>query len=310
MPKKVQPLQMTFELVDSKPSSYVMDAPGIDSPEEVDQTARISFPSLRKIRNTSRIKVNVPGQNGQPDTFTYKKIRYIAGCPFLDFDKQVAEGWKTNYLADIIMFKAGRLTESREGDLAKYDYLMQCEYNVNAEDRPEDAEDVFKQLNPVLDAEGEEIMIDLKAECSAIIRGLKAKSENGFRYNTDALEFYCSLFKFPSFASGYSSEAWVALANFADDEPERFLNSIAKARSIVESDVFNAMSLGVITMDQSRAFLTDGNIYVTEFETGLNAQQKGQALVDFMSNPKNRNHYDNMRVRVQQAKVAKVDIVK
>lgn len=302
-------MTITFELVDSKPSGYVMDGPGVNL-EDADQTPQISFPSLRKIRNTSRVKVEIPAENGREATYTFKKIRYIAGCPFIDVETQEAQGFKPNPLADMIVFKYGNKTATREGDIALYDYLNACEYNIAAPNRPDDAEDVFKPLQPLLDAQGEETIIDQQNQCMNIIQGLKVKKDaGGFRYNEDALEFYCSLFKIPAFPSGYNSEAWVALANFANDQPDVFLNSIASARSVIEADVFAAITFGVITIDQQRAFVTDGGALVTEFETGLNADQKGQALVDFMSNPKNRNHYDNMRVLVKNAKTAKLDIV-
>lgn len=303
-------LQMTFELTDSQPSSYVMDGPGIDDFDNLDMTPVISFPSLRMIRRTSRVKYVIPAKDGRPATFGYKKIRYIKGCPTIDFDEQVKMGVQPNYLDDLIKFSNGHLTSVREGDISLYDYLMKCEYNVDAPNRPDDAIDIFKQLDVIKDAKDEDDIADLKYRAGAILQELKIKNANGFSYKKELLEFYCSLFKMPKFESGFESEAWVALAQFADAQPAKFLNSLADSRSLTEAEVFMAVSTGVIIIDNVRAYFADGEGFIMAVDKDNTPAQNGNELVDFMCNPRNRNHYDTMRVKQKTLSNANSGIIK
>lgn len=306
-----QPDVLILELCDSKPSSYIMDGPNAEDFDNLDKTRVISFPSLRKIRNTSRIKHWTKDAEGKRDTFIYKTIRYINGCPFIEKEKQELEGWKPNYLADDLLFKAGHMRVTREGDIGKFLYLAACEYNTSVADRPDDAEDVFKEINTEIDSQEEESEIDLRNEAQAIVSSLKTKA-NGkeFRYNEDAIEFLCSLFKIPSSESGFKSEAWVALARLADQEPKKFIQSVGNVRSLTEADVFSAVQLGVVQIDQQKAFFVDGNKIIMQFESGLDEEEKGQALVDFMTNPKSKKFYEQLRMQLQAKKQAIMEVKK
>lgn len=301
IPVQKKILTKTYELIDSKPSSYIMDGSGIDM-EHLDDTARICFPSMRLLRKTFRVKVKVDGKDGAPDTYTYRIARYIKDCPTIWKDEQDERGLKPNPLTDIIKFSYGRLTVAREGDLCLYDIMEMHEGNAGAVNRPDDAEDIFKVLDSAMDSQEEESLIDQRARCTVILMDLKKKDAQGFQYNEDALQFFCSIFKLPAYDSGFGSEAWIALAKFADEFPDRFLNSIANLRSLVENDVYQAIQLGVILIDSARAFYKEGSVFVMSFESGLNPEQKGRALADFMLNPKNKSHYENLRVRLAKAK--------
>jgi len=302
---------VTFELCDMKPSGFIMDGPSVDDFEGLDMTPVISSPSYRSIRRVSRYKKLVPAENGKPATFRWGKLRYIAGSDILDMDEQNRLGITPNYLADIILFRNGHLSATNEGDTALFEYLHRCEYFTGAKDRPADAEDIFKALDPIGESMEEESVFDLQSQCLAILSALKSDNgKKGFHYNENALEFYCTLFKIPKFDGGYQSEAWVALARFAQDEPKRFLNSIANARVIFEEDVLQAMNFAVITVTTSKAFFTDGNQVILSYDRDLNDSERLSAIVDFMTNPKNNNQYENLRVRLRKAKDAKTSIQK
>lgn len=293
---------LILELLDSKPSSYIMDGPGIDDMDKIDSTPVISFPSLRKIRNTSRVKQVIKDDQGN-ETFIYKKIRYINGCPFIEVERQDKENYKPNHLADLLIFRNGSARATKEGDIGKFLYLEACEYNIDAPNRPDDAEGVFKVISTEVDAQAEENQIDLENEAMEVLLGLKRKvSEKEVKYNEDSLEFLCSVFKVPAFESGFKSEAWIALARIARSEPKRFLNSIANKRSLIEVDVFSAVQVTVVTIDEQRAFFTASSKLIMEFDKDLNEEQKGQALVDFMTNPKNKNYYDQLRLDLRNKK--------
>lgn len=310
--KKNEAESITYILVDNQPSAYVMDGPGVDDIDDIDFTPVISTPSIRAIRRTSRVKKVIKGKKGNPETFEYEMIRYIKDCPTIYVKEQDEQGYKPNHLTDIIIFRSGSKTATNEGDTALFKYLQICEYNTDVLDRPEGAEDIFKALSTTKDAEQEETIFDLQAKCLNVLSDLKKEETPGkFKYNTDALEFYCAVFKIPAFSSGFQSEAWVALAKFANQEPNKFLNSIANARAIIEADVYSAINLGVVTIDQQKVYYTDGNAVVMSFEDDdINEEEKHYALVDFMSNPKNDNHYKNLRVKLTNKKNANTGVIK
>lgn len=309
--EKPKARHVTFQLVDMKPSSFIMDGPGVDDFDGLDTNPVISSPSYRFIRRTSRYKIDVPAENGRPKTFRYGTLRYINGCSILDKDEQDRLGIKTNYLADIIIFRNGHLSATDEGDTSLFEYLHRCEYNVDAPERPDNAEDIFKALDAVGEAVEVESIFDLQAKCLAALSALKKENgKNGYFYNEDALEFYCALFKIPAFEGGYGSEAWVALAQKAQEDPQRFLNSLSNARTLFEADVVSAISFSVITIDQAKAFFTDGNQLIVSLDSDLNEEQKVSELIDFMANPKNKNQYENLRVRLRKAKDQATSVIK
>lgn len=304
------PEELYLELCDSKPSSYVMDGPGVED-ESLDMTPRISFPSIRMIKNKSRMKVVVKGKNGEPDTFSYKTIRYINGCPYIDMEKQIKEGWKPNATSDTIVFRNGHLRVINQGDIGKFLFIKLCEYNTSAPNRPDDAEDVFKVIDTTVDAGNEEMILDLQLQAMDTLNSFKQKNSKGaYDYNEDAIQFLCTLFKIPSFNSGYKSEAWVALARVAADEPVKFLNSIASARALYEADVLAAINFGAIVNDTEKCYFPDGNKVVMKFDRDASEDQRVQALVDFMSNPKNKMVYDNLRVQLKNSKARKTEVIK
>lgn len=288
---------LVLELCDSKPSGYVMDGPGNEDTDLLDTTAVISFPSFRWIRNVSRIKVK------EGKTFIYKKIRYIAGCPFIEVERQEKEGYKPNPMTDKLFFRGGTMRVVNEGDIAKFQYLKLCEYNTSAPNRPDDAQDVFKVINTAIDAGIEESDFDLEAKAMAILGNLKKKvNAKEFLYNDDQMEFLCSLFKVAKPESGYKSEAWVALATIAKGDPGRFINSIANVQSLVEHDVFSAVQLKVVEIDQHRAFFAANGKLIMKFDQDTEEKQKGVLLVEFMSNPKNELFYKQLRMQVKEMK--------
>ncbi len=304
-PKEAQVL--VLKLIDSKPSSFVMDGPGFEmdgSANNLDINAAISNPSYRWIRRVSRIKSFETAADGQK-IMVYRKIRYINGCTFIDKERQDREGFKPNPIADLIVMRSGSLSVTREGDIGKFLYIQACEFNRDAPLRPDDAEAIFREIDTLVDAQAEESQFDLENEAIAVLSSLKKRTATKeFKYNEDQIEFLCQLFRIAPPTTGFTSEAWVALANVARNDPKNFLNSIANVKTLIETDVFSAVQLKAVIVDRDRAYFDDTKKVIMKFDQEASDEDKALQLVDFMSNPKNKNLYDQLRMQLKAKKNA------
>lgn len=290
-----EPKMLVIELVNQQESNYFLDA-RVGDIEGMDGVLprAISFPSARKIKSRSRIKHVVNGIE------TLREIRYIKGCDTPFVDEQEKAGYKVNPQEDVIWIFNARLMVFEKGiDVGKYRYLKLYEGNVSNEKRPDGAEDIFKEIDTSIEAKDTENTFDAEFEVLKYLNKLKTKvSETETRYDENTLEFLCSLFKLPPFDTGFKSEAWVALATAAKEDPENFLKRIAAERSNFESDVNKAVQLGAVIFDDTRAVFAGTNKFITQFPENISEGERIEMLVDFMSNPKNAQLYTEMRTQV------------
>lgn len=290
--EKTAPKVLVIELVNQQPSNFVLDGAG----ENSDLPTHISAPNARKIRNKSKVAYTV--EDGPDKGMTkLRAIRYIKGCDLIYVDEQNAAGYTPNPQADVIWILNGKLTViETAGDIGLFRYLKKFEGNVNNPDRPEAAEDVYQEINTEIEAVQMENIFDDEIKVMKYLDSLKTKvGENQYEYNEDAISFLASLFKLPPFTTGYKSEAWVELALKGKEDPKRFLNTIASTVAVIEADVNQALSKGVIGLDDEKAFFVSDSKVITAFSAHSSSDERRIDLVDFFANPQNRLMYDNLR---------------
>jgi hypothetical protein len=301
--EKKTPNILVIELVNQQESNYFLDnGQGTDDNPIGGQMPRaISYPSARMIKARSVIKQ----WNEKEKVYEHVPIRYIKGCNEILVSKQEAMGFKPVPQEDVIWILNGKAIVIEQGaDIGKYRYLKAYEGNVDNEDRPDGAADVFREISTEVEAVNTEVNFDAEFEVLRYLNALKVKvTGRETTYNEDTLQFLCSLFKLPSFDS-YTSEAWVALAEKAKENPLVFLTRIQGERAVIEADVNQAIQLGAIIMDQVKAVYGQGNKLITQFPEHLTDQEKVEKLIDLLSNPKSKALYDEVRTQLQIKKNA------
>lgn len=292
-----EPKMLLIELVNQQESNYFLDARAGDI-EGMDGVLpkAISFPSARKIKSRSKIKHFDKDKKVE----TLREIRYIKGCDTPYVDEQKLLGVVPNPQEDVIWIFNARLMVFEKGiDVGKYRYLKLYEGNTSNKLRPEGAEDIFKEIDTSVEAKDTENTYDAELQVLQYLSKLKRKvSATETKYDENTLEFLCSLFKLPPFDTGFNSEAWVALASHAKEDPEEFLKRIAAERAVFESDVNKAVQLGAVIFDDTRAVLADTKTLIMQTPENRTDAEKIELLVDFMSNPKNAKLYNEMRTQL------------
>lgn len=297
---------VVIELINQQPSNFYIDGA---ASEDSDLPSNISAPNAWKIRNKCKIKyIETKGDNVGMEKL--KTIRYIKGCDEIDAKLQDEMGIKPNPAHDTIWILNGKLTAVEAGsDIGLYRFIKAHENNQSNPNAPDGAVAMFKELDTNVEAMQLESIFDEERKILNYLDTLKFKSGDSYQYNTDALTFLCSLFKLPAFSSASPSEAWVNIAIFAKENPRKFLNSLASQKALIEADVNQALSKGVIMLDDTQAMFMDSKKVITGFNSNATTDEKVAMLVDFMSNPKHRNYYDNLRSDLHQKNVGAASVV-
>lgn len=287
---------LVIEIVNQQPSNYFLDGA---ASEDSDLPSVISAPNARKIKNTTKIKYMDNGVE------KLKKLRYIKGCDEIEVDKQNAAGYVPNPSQDAIWILNGKLTVVESGtDVGLYRYLRAHENNVSNPDRPDNAVGIFHELDTNVDAMKIESLFDEEAKILKYLSTLKKEVKDGvMEYNHDVLEFLCSLFKLPAYDKNAPSESWVNVAMFAKANPKKFFNGLANKKSLVEAEVRQSLEMGVVSIDDTRAFFDEGNKTIIGFKSTQSNDEKVVMLIDHMANPKNRIDYDHLRGALHQKKI-------
>lgn len=289
------PNVLVIELVHSQESKYIID--GAPGEEQENAGKAISFPSARKIKSRSVIVVE---ENGIKK---HVPIRYIKGCDMILVSEQEEANVKPVPQEDVIWILNGSLSVTESGtDIGKYRYLKAYEGNIDNINRPEGAPDVYREISTQLVAEADEQNFDVEFEVLKYLNTLKVKSGNQTSYNEDTLQFLCRLFSLPSFDGGFRSEAWVALAGKARENPTLFLERIQAERSKIEGDVLLALNFGAVIVDQVKAVFAVGNQLILQFPSGTGEEARTEKLIDFMCNPRNQKLYEELRTQLRLKK--------
>jgi hypothetical protein len=300
------PNVLVIELVNRQNSNYYMDQVGSDDMMDA-RPEPINCPSAVKIKSRSVRKV----YDDKEKVWRHEPIRYIAGCDEIVVSKQDAMGIKPNPPLDVIWILHGKLTVTESGaDIGKYRYLKAYEGNVDNENRPDGAEDKFREISTSVEAQQDESVLDSEYEVLQYLNSLKTKTTSGeTEYNEDQLEMLSSLFRTGVFDSGYGSEAWVALAGKAKDNPSLFLQTIKAKTALVETDVLQAIQLGAIVFDQNRAVFEQGAKFIQQFPASIKDDARAKKLVEFFCNPRNSVLYDELKTHLQVKKQARTSVV-
>lgn len=244
---------LILELTDRRASSYIMK--GTEGTENED---RLDTSSQFMLYNG-----DVAYANGKA-----KKIRWIRGfdSPFLE--DQTAAEIEYNPQRDVIVFEMGRFSCRREGEtIGLYDYLKLHNGNITNENRREEAEPIFREINTAVDAE--ERIFDLADESKATSFLATLQTRKGkvgsytYEYKSDKIAWLCKLFNISSDSDAERLEALVIRARF---DPVTFNDIREDVSSDVKVQISIAKDAGIIIIGNGAASFQDDGKVICRFK--------------------------------------------
>lgn len=301
------PDSLVMTVLDRRPSNYRIDGDG----ETGTGGTVVDTSTARAIKRTSQVMEF----NEALGKWEVRKIRYLHGCPTIWVDEQEKLNYKSvNPALNVLWLEHGMIEFAVEGhNIAKAMFLMLHENNgsfIGNEKykRPEGASDVFFQLDTKRSAVSETIDFDAEVEALAYLAKLKTGTGKEAKYNEDVLEFLTNLFQLPK--QGSSPETFIALRAKVAEDPKRFMDKIGNYESVVQADVQRAVNSGVVTIDEVAAsFTIDSKVFLTFPQVRMNASERFKAVLDYMLNPANAQHYNRLRSLSAAALKKDVDVI-
>jgi hypothetical protein len=299
---------LVIELVNQQPSSFVLDGIGV-GPDDQELQTNISAPNARKLKNKSSY-VKVVTENGK-EVRKLVRTRYIKGCDVIEIEEQKRQGFEPSPINDVIWILNGkRVVLESEGEIGLYKFLQMHEGNVSNAHRPENAQDIFKEVNTAVQAKEEELLIDMEMQGMTYLNTLKRKKSGTdiWSYNNEAIEFLCSYFKIPM-EKDNPSEAWVALVYELKSNPKRFLESAISFVKVIETEVAQALAKGLIIEKSGMLVFANGEKPLLESSEKWSSDDKQNALVEYFTDEENKEEYRQLRSDLFQNKSSSTGVL-
>lgn len=277
---------LVMELIDRRPSSWVKE----DS-EQFGRPIFLDCPAQQFILPRSVMY----GKNKELVDICYMKS---AKSIFVETNKK--DGFSHNPQTDFIVFEHGVLTVRREGaDKNLYDYLKNCSYNRDAENRYEGVDPIFFEINTEVVAEdGLDELTDV-TEALQMVTALRTKKPGAApEYNTERIDALVYLFNIQT--GDTPAEKLQSLASVASSRPGYFMRMVADASASMRVVVVKARELGVISTEGPHAMFLDSNKNFYKFN-GSSLDERIDELTDFFLNKENKKVLNELNVKTNAA---------
>lgn len=292
--KKVKAPVKYYEIVDKKPSGFIMDGTG-GTPYQQELTA----PSIQWV--SAQGKTCVKDTEGIPH---YIEVRYINGCDSILPDEQIQRGFSPKRLMDKIPIENGFVTVVREGNtIGLYDYLEKSFWNLDNPDRPESADARYREVK--MDQKAEALLDEdeLMTNAKAVVYSLRITTGNKkapYRYDEDRIDTICKLVN----VWDQSPETkLVKLLKVAIQSPREFLEIVTKSEQTIITEISHALEMNVISFDGNTAQFTEGNKILRALGTGnMRADVKIEKLGAWLGTEEGNSSLTELRAKLELAK--------
>ena len=292
--KKVKAPVKYYEIVDRKPSGFIMDGTA-GTPYQQELTS----PSIQWISALG--KMCVKDEKGIPH---YEEIRYLNGCDSILPDEQTKRGFVAKRLMDKIPIENGFMNVVREGNtIGLYDYLEKSFWNFDNPDRPESADARYREVK--MDKKAEELLDEdeLNTQAKAIVYSLRRNTGNKkapYQYDEDRIDAICRLVN----VWDQSNETkLVKLLKEAIQNPKQFLQIVLKAEQTVITELSHALEMNVINFDGNTAQFSEGNKIIRSLGTGnMRPDIKIEKLASWLSTEEGNPILTEVRAKLELAK--------
>lgn len=295
MPEKVE--TYLFELVDKRPSNFFLD--GTEK-----NPVFLDAPDMAWVYNTGFCAKEVEeiGDDGKPTgkkKIVNAKIRYIENDTSIFVEDQEARKVAFNPKGSKIHFEKSYLyltkTPSTENLI---EYLTKVYYNENAPHRPETATARFRVVNLKEKAEQSNIDEELVIEAKSLLYKLRTKSKDGYKYNDEKIEKWCSLFNV--YAGDDISIKFKTLSQIAGSDPENFIKLISVFDSGINTEVHHALEAKIISIsDGVVSFENGAKIIKILSKDKMNIKDAIEEVSDFLQTSEGTPFLTELRAKVE-----------
>lgn len=242
-----------YEIVDKKPSGFIMDGTGGTQYQQ-----ELTAPSIQWI--SAQGKRCVKDEKGIPH---YEEIRYINGCDSIIPEEQTRRGFVPKRMMDKIPIENGFITVERSGDeVGLFDYLNQAFYNADNPDRPDTAAARYREVK--MNEKARELLDDdeMMTEAKSIVYSLRKNTggKTPYKYDEDRIDSICRLVN----VWDQSPETkLVKLLKAATQNPKEFLEIVVKSEQTIITEISHALEMKIISFDGNTAQYSEGNKIIT-----------------------------------------------
>lgn len=275
---------VTFKLITSNPTSYAREDGSF-----VDQ------PVGRRVMG----EFTVPDEKGKPIRY-----RHIKNAHSLLINEQEEANEIYNYQRDDIYFTNGLCVLHPLRDRNTIDILRKSPQNIEMDDiiRPMGVQPVFAELKREEEGASELDKLFVENQAVSIVMGLQSKSDEGYTYNINKINFLSHIFKLDGDLE--PSERVIALVDKAKANPSLFIYQIENDHNKFKSVIEQATELKVIEIIKGTVSFPG----IQKVVTTLDDVKKGKeidSLIEFFSNPQNEEDYKTLIELIKDAKEAK-----
>lgn len=238
----------------------------------------------------------------------YREVRYIAHDRSIDVEDQTKRKVRYEKMdakndANKITMEKGVMTIIKTpSNKALTDYLEKVFWNLDAPNRPETAQAIFRRVR--LDKKARKINEDdmVLTEAKAIVYRLQRKNANGeWVFDEAKIDAYCKIMDI--YGGDSYDEKLYALRSSAELNPVNFVELISSLDGSMNAEVAQAVELKVITFDSNVAQFAEGDKIIKPLgEQKLNKKQQIEALADFLKTSDGTEALTEMRARVDATK--------
>jgi hypothetical protein len=237
-----------YEIVDKKPSGFILDGTGGTQYQQ-----ELTAPTIQWI--SSQGKACETDEKGIKH---FIEIRYINGCDSILPEEQIKRGFSPKRMMDKIPMANGFATVVREGnDIGLYDYLKDSFFNLDNPDRPESADARYREVK--MNEKAAEFLDndELTTNAKLIVYSLRkttADKKNPYKYDEDRIDSICKLVG----VWDQSPETkLIKLMNAAIQSPKEFIDIVEKTEQTIITEISHALEMNVIKMDGNTIQYTD-----------------------------------------------------
>jgi hypothetical protein len=252
--KKEKPPVKYYEIVDKKPSGFIMDGTGGTQYQQ-----ELTTPSIQWIAAQGKTCVKVKDEKSGVETKHFVEIRYINGCDSIFPEEQEKRGFVPKRLMDKIPIENGFVTVERDGStIGLYDYMEKAFWNQDNPDRPDTAASRYREVK--MNEKARELLDDdeMVTEAKSIVYSLRKNTggKTPYKYDEDRIDSICRLVG----VWDQSPETkLIKLLQEATQNPKQFLEIVVKAEQTIITEISHALEMKVISFDGNTAQYSEGN---------------------------------------------------
>lgn len=251
-------------------------------------------------------KLIIPNEGYMYDTDgkTLIPIRYIAGCPHIEVQKQKELGIEPHkgVTDKIVIEKTMRVYEDG-ADVGKYRYLKNSLYRSDLEKRG-NATPLYTVVDTNKAEEEAVLMEEMENEAAGLVYSLQSRKGSEFVYQEERIDSWCEFFAV--FGESYSQKIR-ALVTKARSNPKDFLERIKVLEQTAATYVSHALQLNVIKFEgDSAVYMTKNKIIKNILGLGkMKPDEKIESLAQYLLSNEGKAAYEELKTEVEVAKKQK-----